>query len=86
MAGVCHGRRVVKKDIEDTVMANKALAKRQKMTIRTEPSQQPLKSRNVIVTGAKRKALAAASTKHASGLSLHARLFSKLPGQSGDEK
>ena len=67
-------------------MANKALAKRQKMTIRVEPSQQPLKSRNATVAGAKRKALAATATKHASGLSLHARLFGKLPGQSGEGK
>lgn len=66
-------------------MANKALAKRQKLTIRTEPSQQPLKSRNVVVAGAKRKALAT-STRHASGLGLHARLFGKLAGQSGEEK
>ncbi|WP_151635358.1 hypothetical protein [Noviherbaspirillum aerium] len=67
-------------------MANKALAKRQKMTIRTEPSQQPLKARNVAVAGAKRKALATGTTKHASGLSLHARLFGKLSGESGGEK
>lgn len=73
--------------IEDIVMANKALAKRQKMTIRVEPSQQPLKSRNAAAPGAKRKALAASSaTSHASGLSLHARLFGKLQRQSDEEK
>lgn len=67
-------------------MANKALAKRQKMTIRVEPSQQPLKARNAVVAGAKRKALAGTGARNAGGLSLHARLFGKLAGSSEDEK
>ncbi|WP_026076025.1 hypothetical protein [Noviherbaspirillum massiliense] len=36
-------------------MANKALAKRQKMTIRVEPSQKALKPRNPIALAAKQR-------------------------------
>ncbi|WP_370691653.1 hypothetical protein [Herminiimonas sp.] len=35
------------------IMANKALAKRQKLTIRIEPSQQALKPRNHVALAAK---------------------------------
>ncbi|CAL63078.1 Hypothetical protein HEAR2968 [Herminiimonas arsenicoxydans] len=38
-----------------TIMANKALAKRQKLTIRIEPSQQALKPRNYLALAAKQR-------------------------------
>lgn len=37
-------------------MANKALAKRQKLSFRIEPSQQPLKPRNPVAIPAKQRA------------------------------
>lgn len=37
------------------IMANKALAKRQKLTIRIEPSQQALKPRNHLALAAKQR-------------------------------
>ncbi len=39
----------------DDIMANKALAKRQKLTIRIEPSQKALKPRNPFVAAAKQR-------------------------------
>lgn len=38
------------------IMANKALSKRQKLTIRIEPSQQALKPRNHVALAAKQRA------------------------------
>lgn len=37
------------------IMANKALAKRQKLTIRMEPSQRTLKPRNPVAVAAKQR-------------------------------
>ena len=37
------------------IMANKALAKRQKLTIRIEPSQRALKPRNPVAVAAKQR-------------------------------
>lgn len=48
-------------------MANKALAKRQKMTIRVEPSQKALKPRNPLVAPALKRA-AGPHRKSASGI------------------
>jgi hypothetical protein len=48
-----------------SVMANKALSKRQKLTIRVEPSQKALKPRNPIALGAKQR-VAGAHQKNAS--------------------
>ncbi|RJF97579.1 hypothetical protein D3871_02830 [Noviherbaspirillum saxi] len=56
-------------------MANKALAQRQKMTIRVEPSQRPLKGRNAVVPGAKQKA------SQPTG-SVQASLLSRILGKS----
>lgn len=61
-------------------MANKALAKRQKMTIRVEPSQRALKPRNPIALAAKQR-VAGAHRKGASGeRQLHERLLKKILG------
>jgi hypothetical protein len=63
-------------------MANKALAKRQKMTIRVEPSQRPLKGRNVVVAGVKQKAVRSPESKQPGG-SVDAKLLSKVLGKNG---
>jgi hypothetical protein len=63
-------------------MANKALAKRQKMTIRVEPSQRPLKGRNVVVAGVKQKAAQSPESKRP-GESVAAKLLSKVLGKTG---
>lgn len=59
-------------------MANKALAKRQKMTLRTEPSQPGLKPRNPFAVKAAQRA-AGPHQKNASGQrQLQQRLLDKL--------
>jgi len=60
------------------IMANKALSKRQKLTIRVEPSQRALKPRNPIALPAKQR-VAGAHKKSPSGLrQRHNRLLKKL--------
>jgi len=68
-------------------MANKALAKRQKMTIRVEPSQRPLKGRNPAVAGVKQKATQSSpspDSKRAKG-SVAVNLLSKVLGKTGGQ-
>jgi len=66
-------------------MANKALSKRQKMTIRVEPSQRALKPRNPIALPAKQR-VAGAHRKGASGSrQLQRRLLKKLLGEGNEE-
>lgn len=65
-------------------MANKALSKRQKMTIRVEPSQRALKPRNPIALPAKQR-VAGAHRKNASGQrQLQQRLLKKVLGEPED--
>lgn len=63
-------------------MANKALAKRQKMTIRVEPSQRPLKGRNVVVASVKQKSAQSPESKQPEG-SVAAKLLRKVLGKTG---
>lgn len=59
-------------------MANKALSKRQKLTIRVEPSQRPLKARNPLAQSARQR-VADAQQKDASGQrQTQPRLLKKL--------
>lgn len=63
-------------------MANKALAKRQKLTIRVEPAQRYLKPRNPVSLAAKQRA-AGAHEKSASGKrQLQERLLKKTLADS----
>ena len=67
-------------------MANKALSKRQKLTIRVEPSQRALKPRNPIALPAKQR-VAGAHRKGASGQrQLQRRMLKKLLGEPDGEK
>ncbi len=62
-------------------MANKALAKRQKLTIRVEPSQRALKPRNPIVLPARQR-VAGEHRKSVSGQrQLQQQLLKKLQGE-----
>lgn len=66
-------------------MANKALSKRQKMTIRVEPSQKPLKPRNPLALAAKQR-VAGAHVKTASGQrQLQQRLLKKILTEPDDK-
>lgn len=66
-------------------MANKALSKRQKMTIRVEPSQRALKPRNPIALPARQR-VAGEHRKDASGQrQLQRRLLKKLLGEGNEE-
>lgn len=66
-------------------MANKALAKRQKLTIRVEPSQRALKPRNPIALAAKQR-VAGEHRKSASGQQqLQQRLLKKVLGKDDEE-
>ncbi|MEN3293752.1 MAG: hypothetical protein V7642_3005 [Burkholderiales bacterium] len=66
-------------------MANKALAKRQKLTIRVEPSQKALKPRNPIAVAAKQRV----AGSHQKGVSatrqLQKRVLKKALSEPGDE-
>ena len=67
-------------------MANKALAKRQKMTLRTDPSQPGLKPRNPFAVKAAQRA-AGPHRQTASGQrQLQQRLLGKLLADSKDSK
>lgn len=66
-------------------MANKALAKRQKMTIRVEPSQRALKARNATAPDAKQRVAGAQRKTGSSGLALQQRLLKKVLGNSDDK-
>ena len=59
-------------------MANKALAKRQKMTIRVEPSQRALKPRNPIALAAKQRVAGAHRKETGAQRQLHERLLKKV--------
>jgi hypothetical protein len=61
-------------------MANKALAKRQKLMIRTEPAQRPLKGRNAVAPNSKQSVNATSSSTGAQ--SLQQKLLKKLIGGS----
>jgi hypothetical protein len=65
-------------------MANKALAKRQKMTIRVEPSQRALKPRNPIALAAKQRVAGSHRKDVSAERQLHERLLKKMLG-SGPE-
>jgi len=66
-------------------MANKALAKRQKMTIRVEPSQKALKPRNPFAVAAKQRAAGSHQQSASGQRQLHQRLLSKLIDDSDDK-
>lgn len=59
-------------------MANKALAKRQKMTIRVEPSQKPGKARNQTVPSKRQTAAAPDGNTKALPPSLRERLLKRF--------
>jgi hypothetical protein len=62
-------------------MANKALSKRQKLTIRVEPSQRALKPRNPIALAAKQR-VAGSHRKSVSGeRQLQQNLLKKILGE-----
>ncbi|MEN3293943.1 MAG: hypothetical protein V7642_3196 [Burkholderiales bacterium] len=66
-------------------MANKALSKRQKLTIRVEPSQKALKPRNPIAIAAKQR-VAGSHQKGASATRLlQKRVLKKLLSEPGKE-
>ena len=67
-------------------MANKALSKRQKLTIRVEPSQRAGKPRNPLVVPARQR-VAGPHRKGASGRrQLQVRLLKKLVREDGDKE
>ena len=63
-------------------MANKALAKRQKLTIRVEPSQRALKPRNPIALPAKQRVAGSHRKGNSTERQLHERLLKKVLGSS----
>lgn len=63
-------------------MANKALAKRQKMVIRVEPAQRPLKPRNPIALAAKQRVAGSHRKGNSAERQLHERLLKKVIGSS----
>lgn len=67
-------------------MANKALAKRQKMVIRTEPSQKALKARNPVALSAKQRVATQPSATTAPALPLYQRLLKKAAGKAGEDQ
>lgn len=62
-------------------MANKALAKRQKLTIRVEPSQRALKPRNQIALAAKQRVAGSHRKTNAAQRQLQQRLLKKVIGE-----
>jgi len=66
-------------------MANKALAKRQKMIIRFEPAQRALKPRNPIAVAAKQRVAGSHRKSSSAERQLHERLLKKVVGGSEDE-
>jgi hypothetical protein len=65
-------------------MANKTLSKRQKMTIRVEPSQKALKPRNPIALTASQRVAGAHRKSGSAQRQLQHRLLKKVIGESGD--
>jgi hypothetical protein len=65
-------------------MANKALAKRQKLVIRVEPSQRALKPRNPIALAAKQRVAGAHQKTQSSQRQLHQKRLKKALGESSD--
>lgn len=63
------------------IMANKTLAKRQKMTIRVEPSQKPLKARNPIAVAAKQRVAGSHRKSESTQRQLQQRLLQKVIGE-----
>jgi len=61
-------------------MANKALAKRQKMIIRVEPAQRALKPRNPIALAAKQRVAGSHRKGSSTERQLHERLLKKALG------
>lgn len=59
-------------------MANKALAKRQKLVIRVEPSQRALKPRNPIALAAKQRVAGSHHKSNSAQRQLHERLLKKV--------
>lgn len=66
-------------------MANKALSKRQKMTIRIEPSQKALKPRNPIALAAKQRVAGSHTKMGSAQRQLQQRLLKKFLGEPGDK-
>jgi hypothetical protein len=64
-------------------MANKALSKRQKLTIRVEPSQKALKARNPAVPPAGQRVSAQRRSGGSVPPSLQQQRLKKLAGNSG---
>lgn len=62
-------------------MANKALAKRQKLTIRVEPSQRALKPRNPLALAAKQRVAGSHRKTNAAQRQLQQRLLKKVIGE-----
>jgi hypothetical protein len=67
----------------ETIMANKALSKRQKLTIRVEPSQNALKARNPTVPPAGQRVSARRGSGDSMPPLLQQQLLKKLKGNSG---
>lgn len=65
-------------------MANKALAKRQKLTIRVEPSQRPLKPRNPLALAAKQRVAGSHRKTNAAQRLLQQQLLKKALGEPED--
>jgi hypothetical protein len=65
-------------------MANKALSKRQKMTIRIEPSQRALKPRNPIALPAKQRVAGAHRKTASAQRQLQQNLIKKSLGEPED--
>lgn len=62
-------------------MANKTVAKRQKLTFRVEPSQKALKPRNPVAVPAKQRAAGAHRKTASAQRQLHGRALKKLLGE-----
>lgn len=65
-------------------MANKALSKRQKLTIRVEPSQRALKPRNPIALAAKQRVAGTHEKTNSTQRQLQQRLLKKVLGEPQD--
>ncbi|HVK93427.1 MAG TPA: hypothetical protein VM571_01725 [Noviherbaspirillum sp.] len=67
-------------------MANKALSKRQKLTIRVEPSQRALKPRNPIALAAKQRVAGTHAKTPSAQRQLQQRLLKKILGKPDEEQ
>lgn len=66
-------------------MANKALAKRQKLTIRVEPSQRALKPRNPIALAAKQRVAGSHRKTSSTQRQLQEQLLKKVLGEPKED-